>query len=148
MRDHASFERDFPALAGTDFKITHPASEKYNCFAWSIGQVVGVYWPSRRMDRYWPRRVSCEVSVDAFTQFYRIHGFEVCDDPVLEPAWEKVALYAIGEYPTHAVRQLASGRWTSKMGEDEVLEIADPTLLEGDDYGRVVKYFRRKRAAG
>src|SRR2546423_518054 len=100
MRDHASFEQDFPALAGTAFKITHPASDKFNCIAWSIGQDVGVYWPSRRVDYYWPRRIACAVSIDAFTQFYRIHGFEACDDPALEMNWEKVALFAIGERPT------------------------------------------------
>lgn len=146
MRSKADFVRDFPNLRDTAFEITHPASESYNCIAWSIGECRTNYWPFRQYNLYWPRRIPFELSLNAFTQFYRIEGFELCDSSNLEKDWEKVALYALNGFPTHAVRQLPTGRWTSKMGHDEVLEIQNPTVLEGADYGHVALYFKRKRS--
>lgn len=145
MRDKASFERDFPKLAGSDFSIAGPADDNYNCIAWAIGENRLNCWPIRRVDAYWPRRIPFQETVGAFTQFFKLHHFELCDNASLELGWEKVALYALKGVPKHAVRQLPTGRWTSKMGADEVLEIPDPGVLEGDDYGQVVLYFKRKR---
>lgn len=84
------------------------------------------------------------MTLKAFIQFFIYNRFELTDDPTLEPGWERTALYAKDEIPTHAVRQLPNGNWTSKMGEDEDIEITDPAHLEGADYGKVALYFRRK----
>lgn len=48
--------------------------------------------------------------------------------------------------PKHAARQLASGRWTSKLGK---LEDIDHALhdLEGMLYGAVVLFMKRPRPA-
>jgi hypothetical protein len=44
--------------------------------------------------------------------------------------------------PKHAARQLASGRWTSKIGVLEDIE-HDLRDLEGDEYGKVVVVIKR-----
>lgn len=49
---------------------------------------------------------------------------------------ERVAIYTIGEMPTHAARQLVGGKWTSKLGKSIDLE-QDLHALTGDRYGQV-----------
>jgi hypothetical protein len=44
--------------------------------------------------------------------------------------------------PTHAARQLASGRWTSKLGKAEDIE-HELRDLEGDVYSSVVLVLKR-----
>jgi hypothetical protein len=59
-----------------------------------------------------------------------------------EPGFEKVALFARGNVPTHAARQLANGRWTSKLGLREDIE-HDLHAVSGDAYGAVVLVLKR-----
>lgn len=69
--------------------------------------------------------------------------YKPCEDGALEDGFEKVAIYALSFIVTHMARQLASGRWTSKLGELEDIEHASPAELEGQKYGTVVQYMRR-----
>jgi len=60
------------------------------------------------------------------------------------PGFEKVALFAeSGLLYTHAARQLASGRWTSKLGGAEDVEHDRPNDVAGGVYGEVVQIMRR-----
>ena len=70
-------------------------------------------------------------------------GYEPCERGDLEPGFEKVAIFADDEGPTHAARQLDNGRWTSKLGSMEDIEHALEGLA-GSEYGRVVRYLRRQ----
>ena len=63
----------------------------------------------------------------------------------LEQGIEKIAIYADGKVYEHAARQLANGKWTSKMGKGEVIEHDTPEDLVGPAYGQVVKFMQRKR---
>jgi hypothetical protein len=92
------------------------------------------YWPGDRQDQ----------SVNGFIKVFRSQGYESCDSRDLEPGYEKIAIYAIGEAPQHMARQLPSGKWTSKCGDFEDIT---HTLegLEGKDYGVVVTVMKRKR---
>ena len=85
-------------------------------------------------------------SVEACIQAFASIGYVPCDTAHLEPGYEKVALYAdeFGD-PTHAARQLESGRWTSKMGDLEDIEHASARSVEGPLYGRAVAFLRRLR---
>jgi hypothetical protein len=65
----------------------------------------------------------------------------------LEPGLEKIAIFAKGGRPTHAARQLGSGRWTSKLGRAEDIE-HDLRALEGEAYGAVAFFLQRPRATG
>jgi hypothetical protein len=70
----------------------------------------------------------------------------VCPGEEAEPDFEKVALFADAQgKPTHAARQLSSGRWTSKLGKKEDLEHA-LHALSGAVYGSVVLVMKRPRS--
>ena len=54
-----------------------------------------------------------------------------CDGQDLETDFDKIAVFANDQgIPTHAARQLPSGRWSSKLGELEDIE-HDLRDLEG-----------------
>ena len=73
-------------------------------------------------------------------------GFSVCEDEVLEPAYEKIAIYAfVGEF-THVARQLEDGRWTSKLGHLEVITHPSLANLSAGIYGSVHCTMRRPSA--
>jgi hypothetical protein len=65
------------------------------------------------------------------------------DDESLESGFEKVALYGSGAFYTHASRQLADGRWTSKVGRSEDIEHDSPGDVAGGVYGEVVRFMKR-----
>jgi len=72
-------------------------------------------------------------------------GYATCDSHAVESAFEKVAIFVdAGGEPTHAARQLPSGRWTSKLGTLEDIE-HDLHALEDSRYGSVALIMKRPR---
>ena len=71
-------------------------------------------------------------------------GYEECNTPDLEHGYRKVAIYAKDGIPTHAARQLDSGKWTSKLGKAEDVE-HDALMLPYLSYGLSVLFLRRKK---
>ncbi len=93
---------------------------------------------------YWVEDVPAELTIEAFVWAYGTLGFLPCEDSELETGFEKIALYATpdGE-PTHAARQLPTGKWTSKLGRWQDIEHE----LEGlvcELYGSVKLVLRRE----
>src|SRR5262249_43724424 len=116
-----------------------------NCIAWAAGITTAWWWPDPDGFDYWPPGVARERSLAVFLQALATVGYVPCPDDSLEPGWEKAALYATDEGPTHAARHLGTGRWTSKLGPDDDIE---PTLegLVSPVYGAVVQFLRRPAA--
>jgi hypothetical protein len=82
-------------------------------------------------------------TVPAFLAVFATLGFAVCDDEELESGFEKVAMFVdADDVPTHAARQLPTGRWTSKLGEWEDIE-HELHALEGDLYGALAMLLKR-----
>jgi hypothetical protein len=86
--------------------------------------------------------------MNAFVQAFGQVGYSRCKNGSLERGFEKVAIYAIPDargklQPEHASRQLADGRWTSKMGLDEDIEHLTVNDVGGPEYGKAVCYMRR-----
>lgn len=136
---------DFPRLVGASFRVTSPETPEYNCIAWAAGTNDRWWWPEDPFGvAYWPPGVARETTLAAFTSAYATLGYEPCDSPGLEEGFEKIALYVIGNNPTHAARQLPSGLWTSKLGPQEDIE---HTLeaVEGPAYGRLALVLKRSR---
>jgi hypothetical protein len=131
----------FPRLTPTNFQVTSPATTDYNCIAWAAGDT-GHWWEP---GRYWPIPVGRDdIGIAALEAAFRQVGFEPCESEVMEPGFEKVALYAeSGLLYTHAARQLATGRWTSKLGGAEDIEHDTPNDVAGGVYGEVVQFMRR-----
>ena len=130
---------DFPRLAPENHRVTSPATEDYNCVAWSAGDTEhwwqpGVYWP-----------VPAEsFGLEALELAFRSLGYEPCVDESPEAGFEKVALYASGAFYTHAARQLPSGKWTSKLGRLEDIEHESPNDLGGGAYGEIGRFMKRR----
>lgn len=134
-----------PNLARGGYRPTSPATSQYNCFAWAVERT-DVWVDPYRPDGFWPVDLPEELTLTTVTGFYRRHGYEPCGASVLESGFEKIAIYAdLSGIPTHAARQLESGRWTSKLGEYIDIEHVDPTALNGQEYGAPILYMRRRR---
>lgn len=138
------FFSNFPRLAKSPFPFTvvSPVDMRYNCIAWAVSENYRWWWPSP--DSYWPGGCPQETTFSAFKRAFATLGYEPCDDGRRESGYEKIVLYAVGNEPTHAARQLSNGRWTSKLGKNVDIEhkVKD---LEGPCYGKVAIYFRRHR---
>jgi hypothetical protein len=149
MVDDDSLEVPFPGLSGTEYRVTSQPDRKYNCIAWAAGDSRRWWWPDPPPDDegyFWPLGVSNEETVAAFVAVFATLGYEPCSAEASEPDWEKIVLYASADdIPTHAARQLANGRWSSKLGRAEDIE-HDLRALEGAEYGKVVQIFKRRIA--
>jgi len=101
--------------------------------------VKGYYWPSGA-DK--GETVVCWMS--AFHQL----TYRLCDTPELEPGFEKIAIYSKdGRDAEHVARQLRNGVWASKLGPDEDIYHQTLKMLEGECYGSVVAYMKRRQHA-
>ncbi len=132
----------FPKLHETMYRITSPEESHYNCIAWAAGDDKNWWEPGLLEDYYWPKGVPQEYSVEAYAKAFEALDYEACEDGGREAGFEKVALYADDEGPTHAARQLPDGHWTSKLGKLEDIEHTLEGLSECD-YGQVVMFMKR-----
>jgi hypothetical protein len=134
----------FPGLRVTPFQVTSPADPGYNCIAWAAGSTTDWWWPLESARRTsWPAGEPRETSINAFVAAFLTLGYTVCADESVEPGFEKLAMFADSEgVPTHAARQLPTGRWTSKLGQSEDIE-HELRALEGPIYGAVAVILKR-----
>ncbi len=133
----------FPRLHAGDYQFTSPPSQRYNCIAWAAGDTSKWWWPAADVRFYWPPTAPRVETLEAFEAAFAALGYSTCESEDLESGFEKIALFADPlQLPTHAARQLVSGRWTSKLGELEDIEhrLHD---LEGTVYGTVVRCLKR-----
>ena len=139
----AELEALFPKLAEADYSITSPKARYYNCIAWAAQDDQRWWEPGLLETQYWPDGAPEECTVEAYAEAFRILGYETCGDGSLETGFEKIALFAGEEGPTHAARQLTEGRWTSKLGMLEDVEHSLEGLSESY-YGQVVLFMKRR----
>lgn len=133
----------FPRLRSNPFYITSPETKQYNCIAWAAGVMDRWWWPGMKPFAYWPPNVPTRIQLDSFVAAFRSLGYDICDSGTQEPRFAKIALFVDSNgTPTHAARQLPSGRWSSKLGPWEDI---DHTIfgLEAGNYGIVVQYMKR-----
>jgi hypothetical protein len=137
-------ELAFPGLQGTAYKVTSPATSRYNCIAWAAGDEAQWWEPDPFNQYHWPPQVPRQNTIEAYAAVFESLGYEACEGPGLEAGFEKVAVYcAPGGSPTHAARQLTDGSWTSKLGQSVDITHIGVTDLNGGRYGAAVRYFRR-----
>lgn len=141
-------ESCFPKLkGGNGYTITSEATPIYNCLAWAAGDNEWWWDIDRRLAGVrWPLGVPREYTLATWRQIFQESGFEGCETGTQEAGFEKVAAY-VGddEEPTHAARQLQSGKWTSKLGQSHDIEHDTLDSLEGDEYGKVAFIMKRFR---
>jgi hypothetical protein len=135
---------DFPNLTAANHRITSPATSDYNCIAWSAYDTERWWQPGV----YWPVDVpSWDYGLATLEQAFRALGYEKCEGDGLEVGFEKVALYGSELTYTHAARQLADGKWTSKLGRGEDIEHETPDDVAGGLYGKVAGFMKRPRTS-
>jgi len=139
----------FPALScDKGYKVTSQNTRDYNCIAWAIGRNDIWYWPylgnEHKIDEYWPNGIPDTDEIHSFVLAMESEGFVKCDDGELESGYIKIALFQQSGKCTHATRQLQSGLWTSKMGPLHDIRHSTPQTLEGNFYGTVFCYMKKK----
>lgn len=150
-----SIDADFPNTATLTYSITSCINSAYNCIAWAVGKTTIKYWPHKGKVRgcYWPADLGDDDSLAAFIKMFNLEGgYEEweAENSNIEEGYEKIAIYIKNGKPSHAARQLADGRWTSKIGEGKDIVHSRLELLESGPlgesiYGRVAKILRRPR---
>jgi hypothetical protein len=136
-------EEDFPRLAAGTFRVTSPPNFNNNCLAWAAGDATR--WWEKAKGAFWPDDRIPDDEVGGWVRIFQMQGYSEASDSDFEAGFEKVAIYAGAEGPTHAARQLPSGEWTSKLGPGYDIEHQRPEVLEGGIYGAVVQVLRRAR---
>lgn len=135
----------FPGLAKDGYRVTSPATPRYNCIAWAASRNDRFWWPNAY--GYWPPTVVRAETLHAFIAAYETIGYRQCADGRVELRFEKIAIFVgAGGKPTHAARQLDRGKWTSKLGPNVDIEHATPEALSGTSYGNVATFMRRRRS--
>ena len=143
MEKAIHLELRYPNLALTEYAVTSPRSQEYNCFAWVAGDQERWWQPTPEDEFYWVQGVPMEETLSAYIQAYQKLGYAICDNAVLETGYEKIALYVNDEgIPTHAAKQLSTGKWSSKLGWLEDIE-HELEGLTGEKYGKVGQVLRR-----
>jgi hypothetical protein len=143
MYRRPELEVRWPNLASTNYQVTSPKSQEYNCFAWAAEDVERWWQPIPGEEFYWTDGVPNEETLDAYIKAYQTLGYQPCDNEQLEIGYQKIAIYIDTKgTPTHAARQLSSGRWTSKLGWFEDIE-HELYGLTGERYGVVGQILKR-----
>jgi hypothetical protein len=153
------WKQDFENLRDDNHVETSPLDARYNCIAHAAEDTKKWWWPVPRTeligvgnDVYWPPKVKRKRTVECFIKAFAELGYKPCDNAELEAGFEKVAIYVSkvdtnttrkGE-PTHMARQLPDGTWTSKIGRDVDISHTEPSVLEGQFYGKVKQILKRK----
>ena len=124
-------EPHFPNLK--TWNVTGPATDKYNCIAWSVGIKNEWIWPGH--------------TVQDFDSFYSLHGWTVSSNCNREYKKRKVALYAYNSNPnscSHGSRETHDCGWDeSKLGKwERIMHIR--TELEGGFYGYIIRCYEKR----
>jgi len=137
---------EFPNTNTEPFIITSPPVPDYNCIAWAYGRSDVRMWPNTQYF-YWPENITNNSNMSSFIELYESIGYNICKDGILELVYEKVSIFELNGYVTHASRQLQNGLWTSKLGwQPNVSYDVSHTInsISGGVYGNVVIYMKRK----
>ena len=96
---------------------------------------------------YWPPGFAREFTIAVLVQIFQSFGYEICASGEFEYRYEKIALFGRGPVATHAARQLGSGKWSSKLGPQELIEHELEAVAghSAQEYGDIVHFMRRRR---
>ena len=138
-------EKEFERLGSNDYEGKSLRTPDYNCIAWAAGRDDQPWWPIDLKPYYWPVSPR-EETLENFISAFELQGYSKCRGPKPKKGIEKVAIYVgpLGN-PLHAARQLESGIWTSKIGDEEDIEHKTVFVLEGRLYGKAKVFLKRRR---
>jgi hypothetical protein len=132
----------FPNLTPTNHRVIGPAGYEYNCIAWACGNVRRWWQPGPLC--HWPITSDPDdASIDNLLAALVAVGFSTCPEGAIEAGFEKIAVYATPTEYTHAARLLPTGKWSSKLGQDALIEHDTPEDIAGGIYGAVIQFMKR-----
>jgi hypothetical protein len=135
----------FPLLVGTSYSEESPATDTYNCVAFAVGDFQNWWWPRKGYGIYWPPGFPLDDFVATLVSIFELHGYSVCNNSDHESGYEKLVIFShLGRFK-HAARQLKSGRWASKLGEEQDIEHERAEHVENADYGTAETFLKRRR---
>ena len=144
-------ERKLPALRTSAYAVIGTATRRYNCIGWAAG-TDAAWWDPVDQSVYWPDGLPRDDGLSNVMAALATAGYVPCDDATLEDGIQKIAFYAIDGFFKHVAVQLADGRWSSKLGPDELIEhdeldaLASHANVGGEwQYGEVVAFMCRAR---
>jgi hypothetical protein len=127
-----------------DFVLHSRPTDSYNCIAFAVRENNQWWCPFARYPRgFWPPTAKKDMTVSAYVAALGWKKFVQCDDDKMEDGYEKIALYVKDARPTHASRQLADGRWASKLGWGWDIIHNEPKCVENSEYGQVAMFLKR-----
>jgi hypothetical protein len=135
----------FPNLAGTEYTVTSPRENKYNCVAWAAGDTLRWWEPRREPGCFWPKEVPMDYAFENYIKVFEVLGYRRCSGSLPRAGFDKVAIYQChdGSFG-HVARQTDSGTWSSKLGPCEDIEHPTLTSVNCDCYGRATIYLERR----
>jgi hypothetical protein len=138
-----TWEAHFPHLG--NWIESSKRCPRYNCAAFAAEDESQKWDPFPPGAHYWPPRVPRSYFLSAFIEAYATIGYEPCGDGSLDSSNEKIVIYT-NEYGgvEHVARQLADGKWTSKIGDQEDIIHENPDSLRVG-YGEPRCFLQRSR---
>ncbi len=147
MSAEEQLARLIPSLTRDRYSVTSPSTSDYNCIAWAAEDDARWWWPLPVAGggNYWPASVPRECTLARFQEAFALLGYRISADAGLENGVEKLVVYVnAAGLPTHAARQVAGGRWASKLGGFVDIEHDSPEDV-GPLYGSVALIMERPR---
>lgn len=137
-------EQKYPNLLADGYDVKSCEAWYYNCIGFAVGDQQRNWWPDEAGDYYWPID-RYDETLECFAEAFKTRQYELCGDSSLEAGFEKVAFYVWAGRPSHAAKQLHTGKWVSKLGEHQDIEHNSLAGLEGDypAYGKAVMFMKR-----
>jgi hypothetical protein len=123
----------FPLLIGTSYSEESVATDTYDCIAFAFGDFKNWWWPRKGYGYYWPPGFPLSDSVDTLVSIFQAHGYSECDNRHYGHGHEKVVIYSVSGHFKHAARQVKSGRWASKLREEQDIEHEKAEHVENAD---------------
>lgn len=138
QRARRRIEANDPVLAGAEYRIVLPPSDRYNCHAYAAGFTDRWLLPPLGTDCahcWWPPNLPDEHTLANFIRAFQTRGYHLCaDDPAPEPGTTKIVIYVKvdkPDYPSHTARQTPTGTWVSKQGRGWGIEHQTPHDIAG-----------------
>lgn len=109
----------FPDLEeDPNFKVLSEPSDTYNCIAWAMQFADRWVDTCKYPGHWWPEGTERSMSTEALIQAFKAVGFNVAENGIPEPGFDKVVLYKrknVDEW-THAARIISDTVEHSKFG--------------------------------
>jgi len=135
-----------PKLIGKNYKIIESKYNlaDFNCIAYSLDFFDRWCGAS---EKSWPYNIlSRSPKLENYIKYYKIFGYDVCNNDEYEVGYEKVALYIDNSNCINHASKQYYNMWRSKLGKFFIIEheLEWLTGFDADNYGNIGVILKRK----